>query len=129
MKFRSDFVTNSSSSSYILSLKREKGKTVEQTLKGIDLKMSAYDVLNMPDEDGSSDFVIIETIAQLDEYARDMCWEMEPGEEYEVYLDYKEAIENGEVLICKTIDQHNTTMNDMLRQLGDIHGITLVDYN
>lgn len=129
MKFRSDFVTNSSSSSYILSLKKEKGKSVNQTLKGIDLKMSAYDVLKMPDEDGSSDFVIIETIAQLDEYARDMCWETEPGEEYEIYLDYKEEIRCGHTLIIKTIDQHNTTMSDLLRQLGDAPGVTIINYD
>ena len=127
MKYRLDFVTNSSSSSYILSLKREKGKTVNQTLKGINVKMSAYDVLTLPDEYGDVSFTVIDTIDKLDEYARDMCWEMEPGEEEEIYLDYKEMIENGEVLVCKTLDQHNYTANDLLRQLGEIPGITLID--
>ena len=98
MKTRFGFVTNSSSSSFIIGLKKdENGNYSEDTIKA--LIAFAEQTLEDVTEDKITDVKELEK-RYLEEYYYDSLEELQEEEEeiYEDFLKAKEAIENGSTI-------------------------------
>lgn len=116
MKIRLDYVTNSSSSSYIIAYKStddEKGKLLEMILSLI-IKYTRYETQEgycVKDKESLDNFMIEEMDIPLDELDR----YPETKNDYEKALSY---LEKGFTIIFKEVSYNDDDIYNILRELG-----------
>ena len=130
MKIRTDFVTNSSSSSFVISYK-DIGDIDEEILKKYPVLKHCEKIINNVlsssgryDETNSG--FKIASKKELDKYLKDFCWSGETVTSYidneygrDRYNNYVNHLKNGETLYFKRIDYCDDELRDTLSSMAD----------
>lgn len=122
MKIRLDYVTNSSSSSFLIALKNIENEEIKKKFNEVCGEWVKGLLLN-----GDK----ITTIEELNECAENRGWEIdnEEGYGYKEYIKSKELIEKGNVIIENTTDWQNTEseiigeLYELFSKLGEETGV------
>ena len=130
MKVRIDFVTNSSSSSFVISYK-DVGNVDEETLKKYPMLKYCDKLLNdvlthVGDWYETNEGFKITSKQEFDDYLDERRWRDETIDTYiddeygrDRYNDYINRLNNGEVLYFKSVDYNDRQLRDTLSSMAD----------
>jgi len=131
MKYRTDFVTNSSSSSFVIAIKDIESITDKNILYLKQLQEILIEKLVNKEEDtwyGSYEGTLISSIKELNEYFKETYfWKEKSMDEYfhnfpereEDYNKMKNCLENHYVLIFREINYSDEFMMNLIKKLND----------